>query len=80
MITHKKKDPTHSYCARCDVDCADDMLLFIHQLGSSAHSKSSDVDSDEDVNLTCYSLLPRVRPRGEFCQSYLHLSAQLILT
>ncbi|EXJ84839.1 hypothetical protein A1O3_05513 [Capronia epimyces CBS 606.96] len=37
MISHKRKDPNHSYCALCDVDCDDDMLLFIHQLGSSAH-------------------------------------------
>lgn len=40
MITHKKKDTDHSYCARCDVDCEDDMLYFIHQLGSPAHSES----------------------------------------
>ncbi|KAL2444116.1 hypothetical protein ABEF95_015042 [Exophiala dermatitidis] len=37
MITHKIKDPDHSYCEKCDVDCEDDMLLFIHQLGSAAH-------------------------------------------
>ncbi|EXJ94427.1 hypothetical protein A1O1_02822 [Capronia coronata CBS 617.96] len=37
MIAHKTKDPNHSYCALCDVDCGDDMLLFIHQLGTSAH-------------------------------------------
>lgn len=39
MIAHKKKDPDHSYCDRCDVDCEDDMHFFIHQLGSPAHSK-----------------------------------------
>ncbi|KEF52900.1 uncharacterized protein A1O9_10806 [Exophiala aquamarina CBS 119918] len=38
MISHKKKDPDHSYCDRCDVDCEDDMLYFIHQLGSPAHN------------------------------------------
>jgi hypothetical protein len=43
MIAHKKKDPNHSYCERCDVDCEDDMLYFIHQLGSSAHSKLSPI-------------------------------------
>ncbi|KIY01656.1 uncharacterized protein Z520_01792 [Fonsecaea multimorphosa CBS 102226] len=37
MILHKVKDPEHSYCKLCDVDCADDMFLFIHQLGSPAH-------------------------------------------
>ncbi|KAK5049068.1 hypothetical protein LTR84_005491 [Exophiala bonariae] len=38
MIAHKKRDPDHSYCERCDVDCDDDMLYFIHQLGSQAHN------------------------------------------
>ncbi|KIW34231.1 uncharacterized protein PV07_01024 [Cladophialophora immunda] len=37
MVRHKEKDPGHSYCKLCDVDCANDMFLFIHQLGSPAH-------------------------------------------
>ncbi|OAP65758.1 hypothetical protein AYL99_01730 [Fonsecaea erecta] len=37
MIRHKERDPNHSYCKRCDIDCQDDMFLFIHQLGSPAH-------------------------------------------
>ncbi|OAL40342.1 hypothetical protein AYO20_00078 [Fonsecaea nubica] len=37
MLRHKEKDPRHSYCKLCDVDCANDMFLFIHQLGSPAH-------------------------------------------
>ncbi|KAI1623418.1 hypothetical protein EDD37DRAFT_694797 [Exophiala viscosa] len=37
MIAHKTKDPVHSYCKLCDVDCEDDMHLFIHQLGTPAH-------------------------------------------
>lgn len=40
MIAHKTKDPAHSYCKSCDVDCEDDMHLFIHQLGTLAHSES----------------------------------------
>ncbi|EXJ55499.1 hypothetical protein A1O7_08426 [Cladophialophora yegresii CBS 114405] len=37
MIRHKVKDPAHSYCKICDVDCADDMYFFIHQLASPNH-------------------------------------------
>jgi hypothetical protein len=39
MIRHKVKDPNHSYCKTCDVDCADDMYFFIHQLASPNHSE-----------------------------------------
>ena len=39
MIRHKVKEPDHSYCKVCDVDCENDMLYFIHQLASPAHSK-----------------------------------------
>jgi hypothetical protein len=39
MIRHKMSDPNHSYCKLCNVDCEDDMYLFIHQLASPQHSE-----------------------------------------
>lgn len=39
MIKHKKKDPEHAYCRKCDIDCSDDMQLMIHQIESPKHSK-----------------------------------------
>lgn len=38
MKSHKKKDPGHEYCQRCDVDCADDSDLLIHMIESGRHS------------------------------------------
>lgn len=60
MIEHKTKDPAHSYCKRCDVDCEDDMHLFIHQLGSSDHSKLL-VALDTVGKTNCPSMLSRLR-------------------
>ena len=39
MIKHKKKDPMHAYCSKCNVDCENDMNFMIHQIESSKHSR-----------------------------------------
>jgi hypothetical protein len=41
MKAHKKKEPSHEYCHRCDVDCEDDSDLLIHMIESGRHSKHS---------------------------------------
>lgn len=38
MVKHKKEDPEHAYCSKCDVDCDDDMGYMIHQMESKRHS------------------------------------------
>ncbi|KAF7506225.1 hypothetical protein GJ744_012117 [Endocarpon pusillum] len=37
MIMHKKKEPSHEYCHKCDVDCEDDSDLLIHMIESGKH-------------------------------------------
>ena len=39
MMMHKKKEPSHEYCHKCDVDCEDDSDLLIHMIESGKHSK-----------------------------------------
>ena len=39
MVKHKVKDPVHSYCKKCDVDCKDDLEYLIHQIESSNHGE-----------------------------------------
>lgn len=39
MMMHKKKEPNHEYCHKCDVDCEDDSDLLIHMIESGKHSK-----------------------------------------
>jgi Zinc finger, C2H2 type len=39
MKAHKKKEPSHEYCHKCDVDCEDDSDLLIHMIESGKHSK-----------------------------------------
>ena len=40
MKIHKKKEPSHEYCHKCDVDCEDDAELLIHMIESDKHSKA----------------------------------------
>lgn len=40
MKIHKKKEPSHEYCHKCDVDCEDDSELLIHMIESGKHSKA----------------------------------------
>jgi len=39
MIKHKIKAPEHDYCAKCKVDCQDDLDYLIHQIQSPKHSQ-----------------------------------------
>jgi hypothetical protein len=40
MKAHKKREPSHEYCSRCDVDCEDDSELLIHMIESGRHGKT----------------------------------------
>ncbi|KAL4889522.1 hypothetical protein BDV59DRAFT_210311 [Aspergillus ambiguus] len=37
MKLHKRDDPDHEYCARCDEDFADDEHLLVHKIKSDRH-------------------------------------------
>ncbi|RMD43558.1 hypothetical protein DV735_g1573, partial [Chaetothyriales sp. CBS 134920] len=38
MIRHKKNDPDHFYCQKCDEDCENDTEYMIHQILSPRHT------------------------------------------
>jgi hypothetical protein len=42
MIKHKKKDPEHAYCAKCDLDFEDDIEMMEHEIRSNKHSNLPD--------------------------------------
>ena len=60
MISHKKRDVDHSYCDLCDVDCEDDLIFFIHQLGSPLHSELLIIPMSHCFLLIVHSLLSRL--------------------
>lgn len=57
MKTHKKKEPSHEYCHRCDVDCEDDAELLIHMIESDRHRKSATAASLPDTMANCEPLI-----------------------
>jgi hypothetical protein len=40
MKAHKRREPSHEYCHKCNVDCEDDLDLLIHMIESGRHSKA----------------------------------------
>ncbi|KIW60663.1 hypothetical protein PV05_00864 [Exophiala xenobiotica] len=74
MITHKEKDPDHSYCKLCDVDCEDDMHLFIHQLGTPAHSRISGPQLERSMLTLSQSAAPSVLKSSKAPQAEIGMS------
>lgn len=60
MKTHKRKEPSHEYCHKCDVDCEDDSDLLIHMIESGKHSKFLTLTSSISTRLTSASCVSYV--------------------